>query len=353
MTTVWDWDLGGPISRAISDAQGPRASSLGGDLTTLFSIALNVLAALLAWRNLRLGRGDRRGAIVVGLAVGCSYLLFEAMSVPLRDFTIGSYLANLINDRGFGHALIHAVWSLLAYLAVEPYVRRIWPRSLIGWARLSQGRLRDPAVGRELLIGIFVAFAFCGLMLAIDLAEQGLGFRQQEAIRVTPEVMGNSARLAMTLVHVLAFAALATMWHYFLLVVIRLVARKDSVAMMIFVAINMGVWIVPPLIATRATHPLHLNDVLGPILYLSFFVFLLVRVGLIAGIMMGFVAGLGDFGGALPSVPLTLDLSAPYAPQALLGMAALVLPAVYGFWTSLGGQALFKDPLISEKAARD
>jgi hypothetical protein len=75
-------------------------------------------------------------------------------------------------------------------------------------------------------------------------------------------------------------------------------------------------------------------------------VFLLVRVGLIAGIMMLFAYRAGEL------VPLTLNLSAPYAPQALLGMGVIVLPALYGFWVALGGQPLFKDPLLEEKGAR-
>jgi hypothetical protein len=350
VTTAWDWDLGGPISQAMSQMHGPRRTRSGSELPSLLMSAGYVLAALLAWRNLRLGRGDRRGAIVMGLTVGCSLWLFEVISVPLREFTIGSFVENLTTNRAFGHALIHAVWVLLAYLAVEPYVRRIWPRSLIGWARLSQGRVRDPAVGRELLVGVFAAFALSGILLVMGLAEQWFGFREQDAVRAIPGVIGNSVRLVTILALRLAQAALFTMMNYFFLAVTRLVTRKDVIAMVIFVAIAAAVSIVPGAIDARAGSPLHLSDVVGPLLSLSLSVFLLVRVGLIAGIMMSFVGGIGTVG-VLGSVPLTLDLSAPYAPQALLGMAVIVLPALYGFWASLGGQPLFKDPLLTEKVA--
>ncbi len=43
------------------------------------------------------------------------------------------------------------MWIL--YLAIEPYARRNWPDMLISWSRLLGGRLKDPLVGRDLLVG--------------------------------------------------------------------------------------------------------------------------------------------------------------------------------------------------------
>ncbi len=43
------------------------------------------------------------------------------------------------------------VW--LAYIAIEPIVRRSWPELLFSWSRLLSGRFRDPLVGRDLLAG--------------------------------------------------------------------------------------------------------------------------------------------------------------------------------------------------------
>ena len=51
----------------------------------------------------------------------------------------------------FGAAL---VWAL--YLAIEPYIRRHWPQAIISWSRLLAGRLRDPLLGRDLLIGVIL-----------------------------------------------------------------------------------------------------------------------------------------------------------------------------------------------------
>ena len=41
----------------------------------------------------------------------------------------------------------------LAYLGIEPWIRRHWPASLISWSRLLAGSFRDPLVGRDVLLG--------------------------------------------------------------------------------------------------------------------------------------------------------------------------------------------------------
>ena len=52
----------------------------------------------------------------------------------------------------WGLIVATTVWVL--YVALEPHVRRRWPSSLISWGRLLAGQMRDPVVGRDLLVGI-------------------------------------------------------------------------------------------------------------------------------------------------------------------------------------------------------
>ena len=47
------------------------------------------------------------------------------------------------------------VWLL--YIALEPHIRRVWPGIMIGWSRLLAGSVRDPLVGRDVLVGVLVA----------------------------------------------------------------------------------------------------------------------------------------------------------------------------------------------------
>src|SRR5262249_5307164 len=60
-----------------------------------------------------------------------------------------------------------AFWSApigLAYLGLEPSVRRRWPRRIISWNRLLAGRLRDPLVGRDVLIGAAAGVAIAAIL---------------------------------------------------------------------------------------------------------------------------------------------------------------------------------------------
>jgi hypothetical protein len=105
---------------------------------------------LLARRNLRLGRGDRKGAFAV-----CTFV----SGMFLADFLIRGHHVSTFSDE-YGHlvtmlafALHWAAFAWILYVALEPYARRRWPHALIAWNRLLDGRLRDPLVGRDLLIG--------------------------------------------------------------------------------------------------------------------------------------------------------------------------------------------------------
>jgi len=51
------------------------------------------------------------------------------------------------------HSLFLALIVWTAYLGLEPYIRRRWPQIIISWTSLLGGGLRDPVVGRDVLIG--------------------------------------------------------------------------------------------------------------------------------------------------------------------------------------------------------
>ncbi len=147
-------------------SRGPRAapSSFTVLIQTIAGFvmpSLMVLGAFLARRNLRLGRGDRRGAFRAGLAILVISLtgwLLTASHIP----SFGPEVARLFD--AIGRALFEAVVLWLTYLGLEPYIRRKSPDSLIGWTRLIAGQWRDPHVGGDLLIGISAGLAMTALM---------------------------------------------------------------------------------------------------------------------------------------------------------------------------------------------
>ena len=80
-------------------------------------------------------------------------------------------------------------WTV--YVALEPYVRKLWPDALLGWSRLLAGHIRDPRVGRDLLIGI----AFGILLGLIDVAKATIipawALRSVSAVRISEQMLGD------------------------------------------------------------------------------------------------------------------------------------------------------------------
>jgi serine/threonine-protein kinase len=121
-------------------------------------VAVPISAAFLARRHVRSGRGDTRGAFRIWAF---------AFAVAMASWIISPTHVNGMEevDRLFASWGVMLLWSLtlyVVYLALEPYVRKSWPDSLITWSRLLAGRLRDPLVGRDLLVGTVV-----GLFVAL------------------------------------------------------------------------------------------------------------------------------------------------------------------------------------------
>ena len=121
----------------------------------VMSVGMLLGGALLARRNVRLGKGDRKGAtrLAASLLVACW----------LGVLLVGHYVASLAMVSrvvaSLGFPLILATLVSVFYLALEPYVRRFWPEMIVSWVRLLGGRLRDPLVGRDALFGLLVGVA--------------------------------------------------------------------------------------------------------------------------------------------------------------------------------------------------
>ena len=142
----------GPWTRSARSA--PAASSffnvLMSNIAALVMPGLMLAGAVLARRNLRLGRGDRRGAFFAAT------ILFVAAMVAwlLRPHVMPLGMDIQRFFTAIGGALFDGALIWLTYLGLEPYVRRYSPDSLIGWTRLVAGRWNDPRVGIDVMIGV-------------------------------------------------------------------------------------------------------------------------------------------------------------------------------------------------------
>src|SRR5580658_2498937 len=86
------------------------------------------------------------------------------------------YLAahHVPNSSEFGLFLLYLsaglAWTcffLVLYIALEPYVRRRWPATLVSWSRLLAGQFRDPLVGRDIMVGCLLG-AFATLLMRLE-----------------------------------------------------------------------------------------------------------------------------------------------------------------------------------------
>jgi serine/threonine-protein kinase len=133
-----------------ADAQQTPLPTWVAILLVVFSVGPLVGAMVLAWYNLRQGRGDRGGAAKIAWA---------AFSVSVIAWAL---TANHVAVAWEGHLVLAAIAEFgivaglmyVVYLAIEPYARRHWPDSLISWTRAQSGRLRDPLVASHILVGI-------------------------------------------------------------------------------------------------------------------------------------------------------------------------------------------------------
>jgi serine/threonine-protein kinase len=150
----------GPWSSSLRDVPDQRTAGRRAADLVWIGIVLTLLfaGAWMARRNLRAGRGDRRGAARLAAAV---------MIVQLAMWVLGAH--HLSSEEEFGilvtglasAAVIGGV-AWLVYIALEPMMRRYWPGMLISWTRLIAGNWKDSLVGRDLLVG-----ASSGALIAI------------------------------------------------------------------------------------------------------------------------------------------------------------------------------------------
>ncbi len=330
---VW-FEVVNPWTRPARDEAFPFTAGQRG-MQAFYVLALVALAAtggLLAYRNIRLGRGDRRGAF--RLAVGLTALAVGAWA--LRAHHLADPAAELVGAaRGIGLAVVVAALLWLFYLALEPYVRRLRPWTLVSWARLLDGGWRDAVVGRDVLIGVAGGTVLALLSILARMLPGWLGRPAP-----SPEPLGLDALLStrMLLSYVVGLPVNATLLGLGLLLlflVLRLLTRKDLVAAALVVTFvvagDLGgakenTWLIMPI----------------AVVVWGSFVAAMLRFGVLAAITAVLMAN-------LLLVPPLL-----YAPGSWTGSATfVVLPllvalAVVAFRSAVGGHSGLRRYLAGE-----
>lgn len=316
----WWTDSGSSATRSESAAQTAAAYVL------LTLLALGVLmSCLLARRNVRLGRGDKRGAWRVGAFVAGALLV---------AWLLGSNHAADISDivlamMGASRALFMGALAWILYLALEPYARRLWPQTLIGWSRVLAGGWRDPLVGKDVLFGV----AFGAAQAALQYSRRFLVERYGGALDQQDLFTLLSVReLTADLVSRVPTAVASGLMLFMLVFGLRSLLRRQWLAVAAFYVVIGGASVI------QSTSDVPVVEVAYQMVGLSLFFVALLRYGLLTVVCLVVTANI------LVGFPLTLDFSAWYIGLSLYPLAALAALAAYAFRTALAGRAVwFKD----------
>lgn len=297
-----------------------RASALAGQAVMLIII---LGGALLARRNLREGRSDRNGAFrlaAVYVALGTAIHVLQLPGDPASWFAVLS--------RNFALELFRGSLAWLFYIAIEPYVRRWWPGTLIAWGRALDGQFRDPMVGRHLLLGAVGGMGFSMIFLLPTLASATFGMPAPQPESGLAVLASGTARVA-SLFALTQESFLIPVVGFLGVLVCRVVFRRPWLAyLMLYVlaAIFVGAGTQPWIIVANS------------MIVLTLVLILLTRLGLLAFLVAIVFSSWGQ-------TALTADPSSWFFPGSAMTMTLFAGVAVYGFVISLGGQKLFKDAI--------
>jgi hypothetical protein len=291
--------------------------------SVLLIVALAAIGCLLAYRNIRLGRGDRRGAFRLAVVLA----ILAVASWALRAHHVFEPSGELVLfARGAGISVLVAALLWLFYLALEPYVRRQRPWTLVSWARLLEGGARDAVVGRDVLIGMAggTVLALVGVLSRAAVVWLGRPERPPEsygidALLSTRQLLGFIAGLPVN-------ATLLGLALLLLFLILRLLTRSDRITAALVVAFL----VVGDLTGSKENAWLLLPFSVAA---WSAFVAAMLRLGVLAAITALLTANVLSF------PPLL------YAPGSWTGAATLVvLPLLVGlaalaFRSAVGGHS--------------
>ena len=299
------------------DSLGKKARQL---LSVLLALSAISGAVYLARRNFRQGRGDREGA----KRLASLMFLLEMLLWLFQGHFVASLAIFGVFVIAISTALFIAGTTWLLYMALEPWVRRRWPQTMISWSRLLSGQFRDPLVGRDILFGVMLGVVWILIFQIRYIPMMHLGAAPGLS---SPEfMMGGREALGQWLRQV-PISIIGTLQFFFLLLGLKVVLRKDWLAAIAFVAI----FALPRGLSN--TYPM--VEFPAQVLVYAVAVLIVFRFGLIPLACAIFTVNM------LGNVPVSADFSAWYTPTWILAFLSVVALAGWGFYHSLGGGTLW------------
>jgi len=323
------FQIAGPWSRTARQSQDVQPGrSLIRFLLFLLVFGLSVGTCILARINYKSGRGDRRGA--ARLATGWLILYFAAWLIgarfwlePLTEFTrfLLEYAAPELLDAAI-------IWLL--YMALEPYVRKYSADILMSWSRLLSGRVRDPRVGRDVLVGLVAGLVIGIAGCLVGLVPGWLGYPPVPPRTPQLELIMSTRRAVSLLLRLPTNALINGMVITLLFALVRMMVRRTWIATIVTMVV--GTFVVVSQ-SQGAAQLLWLFIAYGIILSLVY-IGVLVRFGMFP-LMMAYLTN------NIVTAGLTADVNKLYAPTSVWLIALVVGMAAFGFYASRAGEPLF------------
>ena len=315
---IGDWTKPERVISAEKKSIGERAAKI---ISVVVFCALLAGSVFLARRNYRQGRGDRAGALRLA---GVMFLLEMSLWLCRCHFAaIGASIGLFVLAVSTSLFTSGLVWML--YLAVEPWVRRHWPTTMISWSRLISGHGRDPLVGRDILFGALLGVVWILIFQIRYIPMMHMG--AAPTLFSTSALMGGRTALGAWLAQ-WPSSIQTTLVFFFLLFGLKVLLRKEWIAAIVLVAI----FALP-----RGLSSTYMAvEIPAQILVYSIAVLIVLRFGFVPLACAVFTINL------LANVPFSTDLSAWYMPASIFSLLSVVAMAGWGFYNSLGGEPIWR-----------
>jgi protein kinase-like protein len=321
----------GPWDRPLRSEPARPVAFLERTVVAIVAISLLIAGSIIARRNLRLGRGDWHGGLrVAGVLLVASLLRWLLMAhhvanVP-REFEmfVISGLSGTLFDAGF-------VW--LMYMALEPFVRRRWPDLLISWTRLLAGRIRDPLIGRDSLIGLLAGAIFSLLFYVSNGLPALMNLRGLTPMPLNRDTLAGPGALVGKILDHAVYSSEQALAIMALLILSWVLSRRR------WLAVGISAVALTLLIVNSENVAV---DLPTAVLQASLVVFVANRFGLLA-LLFTFL-----FSHLLTAYPMTLDFSRWYAGRSLLMILIFAGLVLWGFYSSLGGKPVLGGAALEE-----
>jgi predicted Ser/Thr protein kinase len=295
----------------------PNIPSATSAFYLVFVVALGVFGLL----HLKQGRGDTRSAWRFGV-YAFSVVAVALLLVPSPEISLSPVGAG--------------VSAALAYLAVEPWTRRLWPHVMITWARLLTGRWRDPVVGRDLLVTIACVASNYAVQRVVEFAAIQAGATPHSVSRpehfgILVDSLADSRVMAANLALPFFYGLTVGMGLFLTLFIFNATVRRTWIAAILALLVwfggNSGVF-------------LHWMDTLQWGLEFGFLLFLTLRFGVFASALFSCLSILID--GSM----FTSDFGAWYGRPSLAATLILGVLTFVAFRISIGNRPVLRSPTV-------